>query len=269
MVLWRSLAFAGVYLFAGSYAESLEAMDAIAADLVGAGGRQPVKQNQSDAVCLLQHQKQVRKTKLYETEHETSSIMGVMPDVTGIGASAAAVYKTTNITFRDEAFKKKMYKEICPKAASYMVECWRREVAGARLQCEEYMKFEHQAQFDQYIKDEFFWISKALLKDFRNGNSVDPYLDMNEHEFLAKKKNAKKVDAACQAPFPFPKPDNNKICYRSVGWATYLRLGYWGKDNCVCGDQICEREKGAALAATQEPWKSWWESSCTVTPCPF
>jgi len=181
-------------------------------------------------------------------------------------SNSGPVFKTTTITFNDEAFKSTMYTEICPKAASYMVECYRREVDG---KCEEYMKFENQAQFEQYIRNDFFWASKALLDSFRESATYTGYSDMNEDQFLNEKKDAEKVIAACKEPFPFPKPDNNKICYRDLNWATYLRLGYWGKDNCVCGDQICEKEAGAALAATQEPWRSAWQSSCTVTQCPL
>jgi hypothetical protein len=179
----------------------------------------------------------------------------------------ATVFKTTTITFNDGgAFKNRMYTEICPKAASYMVELYRREVNG---KCEEYMKFENQAQFEQYKRNNWCWASQSIIDDFAKSASDTGYSDMNEDQFLDKKKDAEKVIAACKEPFPFPKPDNNKICYRDLDWASYGRLGYWGKDNCVCGDGICEKEAGAALAATTEPHRSAWQSSCTVTQCPL
>mmetsp|Transcript_126688 Transcript_126688/g.358359 ORF Transcript_126688/g.358359 Transcript_126688/m.358359 type:complete len:134 (-) Transcript_126688:80-481(-) len=133
------------------------------------------------------------------------------------------------------------------------------------------MKFESQAEFTQYTSNNYFWASQFLLDGFGSGASMDGYSDMTAEEFASKKAEAgtTKVVAACEGEFPYPKPDNNNICYRDLGWATYLRLGYWGKDNCVCGGQICEKQPGAALAATPEPYRTWWTGNCAVTQCPF
>ena len=39
-------------------------------------------------------------------------------------------------------------------------------------------------------------------------------------------------------------------------WSEFGGTGYWGKDDCVCGDQICEVVQGEALRITPEPDKS-------------
>ena len=81
-------------------------------------------------------------------------------------------------------------------------------------------------------------------------------------------KGCTKKIVGCHGDYKFPKPNNPKICYRDYGWANYY-TGYWGKDNCVCADQICETEVGAALAATAQPWRTWWTGNCKVTKCPW
>lgn len=177
------------------------------------------------------------------------------------------------------AFQQTVYNVVCPKAASYMHHCSSmfNEADGT---CTEWQVFKSQGDLDWYQWGNYHWLSRPLFNEFNQGASFSASAGGVWTGAIGKAKftefrnqntgKCQDITPACSGPYPYPKPDNNDICYKDRNWAAYLHLGYWGKDNCVCepGAGICEKTANAAKMATVQPYRSWWfPGHCTVRQC--